>query len=77
MHLGTAVAINVHYVSTANGSLTKSTTVVRVISASRWESKLVLGARGIPGKHNPSGAEVVDTSIEYFQDTRLHADEEV
>ena len=76
VYLGTAMAGNENCVSTANGNVTKSTSVVRVVSAIRWDAKLVVGVRGIPGRHNPGSTEEVDPSTEDFQDPHIHADEE-
>lgn len=68
VYLGIAMSSNENFVCASNGSVTKSRSLVRVVSASRWGAKLVLGVKGIPGKHNPTGADESDAGIEDFQD---------
>ena len=53
--LGVTSNSNENYIGTSNGTVTKSRSVVRVVSASRWNSGGVLGVVGIPGRHNPNG----------------------
>ena len=64
------------FARTANGNAKESRSVVRIVSASRWDAKLVLGVKGIPGKHNLSGVDEIDAGIEDLQDPHIHGDEE-
>ena len=62
--LGVTPSSNDDYISTSNGTVTKSRSAVRVVSASRRESGGVLGVVGILGRHNPNGKEEIDPSVE-------------
>ena len=73
--LGVTSNSNDNYIGTSDGTVTKPTSVVRVVSASRWNSGGVLGVVGIPGRHNPNGKEEIDPSVEEYVDPHLHADD--
>ena len=66
---------NDNYISTSHGTVTKSRSVVRVVSASRWNSGGVLEVIGIPGSHNPNGKEEINPSVQECADPHLHADD--
>ena len=76
VYLSTAMAGNEKFVSTANGNGAKSRSVVRIVSASRWDAKLFLGVKGRLGKQNLSGVDEVDAGNEDVHDLQIHGDEE-
>ena len=76
VYLGTAMSSSENVVSTADGNATESGSVMRVVSASRWDAKFVLGVKGISGKHNLGGVDEIDAGIEDFHDPHFHGDEE-
>ena len=73
--LGDTPSSNGNYIDTSNGTVTKSRSAVRVVSASRWNSGGVLGVVWIPGRHNPNDKEEIDPSVEEHVDPHLHADD--
>ena len=73
-YLGNAQASNDVYVGAKNGDVVKSRSIVRVVMASRWNSRDVLGLRGSPHCFRPSGASDPCSQIEEQATPHVNAD---
>ena len=62
---------NEYYLGLPNGNVVKSRSVTRVVPSGRWDSKSILGVKGIPGKLTMSVEEEID--IEAMPDITLMA----
>ena len=72
--LGQSQTSNESYIGLPNGNVVKTRSVCRIVQSGRWDSKLILSIKGLPGKPSVSQQDLEWDRIETSERPHVDAD---
>ena len=73
--LGQSQTSNECFIGLPNGNVVRTRSVNRVVQSGRWDAKMILGVRGLPGKHTVAHQDLDFEAVEASEQPHRSDDE--